>query len=78
MFTKRLRDGVRSIAHRPNGPLCAFEEDITCSVRFYTRLHVRVGNRYRMDEGQIEIDSSSPSGCLTSLRNWRARPGSWV
>jgi hypothetical protein len=43
-FTKRLRDGVR-------------RGDITCSVRIWTRPHVIVGNRYRMEEGEIEIDS---------------------
>src|ERR1039458_4901976 len=43
-FTKRLREGVR----------CG---EITCSVRIWTRPHVIVGNRYRMEEGEIEIDS---------------------
>jgi len=43
-FTKRLRDGVR-------------RGDITCSVRICMRPHVKRGNRYRMGEGQIEIDS---------------------
>ena len=43
-FTKRLREGVR-------------RGEITCSVRFWIRPHVRVGNRYGMDEGEIEIDS---------------------
>src|ERR1700742_4787194 len=49
IFTKRLRDGVR-------------EGRITCSVRIWTRPHVIVGNRYRMDEGEIEIDSITPIG----------------
>jgi hypothetical protein len=48
-FTKRLRDGVR-------------QGDITCSVRIWTRPHVRVGSRYQMDEGQIEIDSIEQIG----------------
>jgi len=43
-FTRRLRDGVR-------------RGDITCSVRIWMRPHVKRGNRYRMGEGQIEIDS---------------------
>jgi hypothetical protein len=43
-FTKRLREGVR-------------QGRITCSVRIWVRPHVIVGNRYRMDEGEIEIDS---------------------
>jgi hypothetical protein len=47
IFTKRLRDGVR-------------RGDITCSVRIWTRPHVKAGNRYRMDEGAIEVDSVLP------------------
>jgi len=43
-FTKRLREGVR-------------RGEITCSVRIWMRPHVIAGNRYRMEEGQIEIDS---------------------
>jgi hypothetical protein len=49
MFAKRLREGVRS-------------GDISCSVRIWTRPHVKVGGRYRMDEGEIEIDSIEPIG----------------
>src|ERR1700674_831397 len=48
-FTKRLREGV----HRG---------EITCSVRIWTRPHVRVGSRYRMEEGEIQIDSIQPIG----------------
>ena len=44
VFTKRLREGVRRGA-------------ITCSIRIWTRPHVKVGGRYRMDEGEIEVDS---------------------
>jgi len=44
VFAKRLRDGVR-------------RGEITCSVRIWTRPHVKVGNRYRMDEGEIQVDS---------------------
>jgi hypothetical protein len=44
VFAKFLREGVRRGA-------------IRCSVRVWTRPHVRVGGRYRMDEGEIEIDS---------------------
>jgi hypothetical protein len=47
VFTKRLRDGVRS-------------GKITCSVRIWMRPHVKVGNRYRMDEGEIEVVSVLP------------------
>ena len=49
VFTKRLRDGIRS-------------GEITCSVRIWLRPHVKVGGRYRMDEGEIEIDSIEPIG----------------
>src|ERR1019366_2752887 len=44
MFAKRLRDGVR-------------RGEITCSVRIWMRPRVTVGGRYRMDEGEIEVDS---------------------
>lgn len=49
VFTKRLRDRVRS-------------GEITCSIRIWTRPHVTAGNRYKMDEGEIEIDSIEPIG----------------
>src|ERR1035441_6315924 len=48
-FTKRLREGVR-------------RGEITCSVRIWMRPHVILGNRYRMEEGEIEIDSIEPIG----------------
>jgi len=51
VFTKRLRDGVR-------------RGEITCSVRIWMRPHVRVGQRYRMEEGEIEVDSIEPIGFL--------------
>lgn len=43
-FTKRLRAGIR-------------RGDITCSVRIWQRPQVKVGGRYRMEEGEIEVDS---------------------
>jgi predicted DNA-binding protein (MmcQ/YjbR family) len=43
-FTKRLRDGVRS-------------GKITCSIRIWQRPSVKPGGCYRMQEGQIEVDS---------------------
>jgi hypothetical protein len=49
VFTKRLRDGVR-------------RGEITCSVRIWLRPHVQVGARYRMEEGEIEVDSIEPIG----------------
>ena len=48
-FTKRLREGIR-------------RGEITYSVRIWTRLHVRVGARYRVGEGWIEVDSIEPIG----------------
>ena len=49
VFTKRLRGGVR-------------RGEITCSVRIWTRPHVKVGARYAMEEGEIEVDSITPIG----------------
>ncbi len=46
-FTKRLREGVR-------------RGEITCSVRIWMRPHVKVGGRYRMEEGEIEVDAVVP------------------
>ncbi|HEV2577264.1 MAG TPA: ASCH domain-containing protein [Acidobacteriaceae bacterium] len=48
-FTKRLREGVRS-------------GRITCSVRFWTGPRVTIGKRYRMEEGEIEVDAIDPIG----------------
>jgi hypothetical protein len=47
IFTQRLRDGVRG-------------GEITCSVRIWMRPHVKVGHRYCMEEGKIEVDSVLP------------------
>lgn len=44
VFTKRLREGVR-------------RGRIRCSVRVWLRPHVKVGGRYRMDDGEIEVES---------------------
>ncbi len=49
VFAKRLREGVR-------------RGEITCSVRIWMRPHVKVGARYRMEEGEIQIDSIQPIG----------------
>jgi hypothetical protein len=48
-FTKRLREGVR-------------KGEITCTVRIWMRLQVRVGGRYKMEDGQIEVDSIEAIG----------------
>ena len=49
VFAKRLRDGVRS-------------GEITTSIRIWLRPRVHVSGRYRMEEGQIEVDSIEPIG----------------
>jgi uncharacterized protein YqfB (UPF0267 family) len=46
-FVKYLRDAVRAGA-------------VTCSIRIWKQPHVKVGNRYRMGEGEIEIDAVTP------------------
>lgn len=48
-FTKRLRDRIRS-------------GEITITIRFWLNPRVTVGRRYRMDEGEIEVDSIQPIG----------------
>jgi hypothetical protein len=48
-FTKRLRERVRS-------------GEITCTVRIWKSLRVHVGGRYRMEDGEIEVDSIEPIG----------------
>src|ERR1700722_4151354 len=49
VFTKRLRERVR-------------RGEITNSVRIWTRPRVSVGGRYRMEEGEIQVDSIEPIG----------------
>jgi hypothetical protein len=46
-FTRRLREGVR-------------RGRIRCSIRIWTRPHVRVGGRYPMDDGEVEVQSIEP------------------
>jgi hypothetical protein len=47
VFTKHLREGIR-------------RGRIRCSVRIWMRPHVKVGGHYRMDDGQIVVDSIEP------------------
>jgi hypothetical protein len=42
-FTRRLHDGIRS-------------GEITCSIRIWQRAHVKLGGRYRLGEGQVEVE----------------------
>lgn len=44
VFTKRLREPI-------------MRGEVTCSVRIWRRPHVRVGGRYRLDRGFIEVTS---------------------
>ena len=44
VFTRRLRGGIR-------------HGRITCTVRIWQRLQVRVGGRYPMEEGHVVVDS---------------------
>ena len=47
VFSKQLLDGIR-------------RGRIRCSIRFWTRPHVKPGGRYAMDEGEIHVDSIDP------------------
>ena len=47
VFTKRLREKIR-------------RGRIKCSVRIWTRPHVKVGGRYPVDDGHIVVDSIAP------------------
>ena len=49
VFAKRLREGV-------------MRGEITSSIRIWTSPHVKAGSRYRMGEGEIEIESITPIG----------------
>jgi hypothetical protein len=51
VFAKHLRDRIRS-------------GRIRCSIRIWERPHVKVGGRYRMDEGVIIVDSIAPIGII--------------
>lgn len=44
VFTKRLREGIR-------------RGRIRSTIRIWKRLHVKVGNRYAMDDGHVVVDS---------------------
>ena len=47
VFAKQLRERIR-------------RGRIRCSVRIWTKPHVKAGGRYPMDDGQIEVDSIEP------------------
>ena len=47
MFTKHLREGIR-------------RGRIRCTIRIWTRPHVKVKGRYPMDDGHVVVDSIEP------------------
>lgn len=47
VFTKQLRPRIKS-------------GRIRCSIRIWTRPHIKVGGRYPMDDGSIVVDSIEP------------------
>jgi hypothetical protein len=47
LFAKQLRDGIR-------------RGRIRCTVRIWQQPRVKVGNRYKMDEGHVVVDSIEP------------------
>ena len=47
LFTQRLREGIR-------------RGRIRCTVRIWMRPKVKVGGRYRMDDGHVVVDSIAP------------------
>lgn len=47
VFARELRDGIR-------------RGRIRCSIRIWTRPHVKVGGRYPMDDGHVVVDSIAP------------------
>ena len=56
VFTKRLREGIR-------------HGRIRCSIRIWMRPHVKVGGRYRMDEGHIIVESIAKIAKMNSSRD---------
>lgn len=47
LFTKPLRERIR-------------RGRIRCTIRVWTRPHVKVAGRYRMDDGHVVVDSITP------------------
>jgi hypothetical protein len=64
VFTKRLREGIR-------------RGRIKCTVRVWTRPHVKVGGRYPMDEGHVVVDSILPMR-LKDITNELARESGFL
>jgi hypothetical protein len=64
VFAKRLRAGVMS-------------GEITSSIRIWTSPHVKEGARYKIGDGEIEIDSILPIG-LPDITNGLARESGFL
>ena len=64
VFTKHLREGVR-------------RGRIRCSVRIWTRPHVKAGGRYLIDGGHIVVDSIVPIR-LKDITNELARESGFL
>ena len=47
LFARQLRDGIR-------------RGRIRCTVRIWAQPRVKVGNRYKMDDGHVVVDSITP------------------
>ena len=47
LFAKPLRERIRS-------------GRIRCTIRIWTRPHVKIGGRYAMDDGSVVVDSIAP------------------
>ena len=62
VFTKRLREGIR-------------RGRITCSIRIWMRLQVKVGGRYPMDDGHIVVDSITQLKLRDITRNLAQESG---
>jgi len=62
IFTKRLRDPV-------------MRGEITCSVRIWQRPHVKVGGRYRLGPGAIEVTAIREIGLADVTPDLARRSG---
>ena len=57
VFTKRLREGIR-------------RGRIRCSIRIWTRLKVKVGGRYPLDDGSVVVDSITSGISQSTAIEW--------
>jgi hypothetical protein len=64
VFTKRLHEGIRA-------------GRITCTVRIWQRCHVKLGGRYRVGPGAVEVTSIKPIA-LSDITGEIARRGGFA